>query len=122
MPLAAGTRLGHYSVTALIGEGGMGQVYRATDTKLNRQVALKIPIDWHGSSERRGVDTTSATADICVPWCSCLSSSLERLAQRRSPNQMMCLERRGVTPTCTVSGTFGQRRRSNVPRGRNAKL
>ena len=42
MPLAVGSRLGHYDVTALIGEGGMGQVYQATDTKLNRQVALKI--------------------------------------------------------------------------------
>ena len=42
MPLEVGTRLGHYDVTALIGEGGMGQVYQATDTKLNRQVALKI--------------------------------------------------------------------------------
>ncbi len=31
-------RIGHYDVTALIGEGGMGQVYQATDTKLNRQV------------------------------------------------------------------------------------
>ena len=41
MALAVGSRLGHYDVTALIGEGGMGQVYRATDTKLNRQVALK---------------------------------------------------------------------------------
>ena len=37
-----GDRLGHYSVTALISAGGMGQVYQATDTKLNRQVALKI--------------------------------------------------------------------------------
>ena len=37
-----GSRLGHYEVTALIGEGGMGQVYQATDTKLKRQVALKI--------------------------------------------------------------------------------
>jgi serine/threonine-protein kinase len=42
MALEIGSRLGHYEVTALIGEGGMGQVYQATDTKLNRQVALKI--------------------------------------------------------------------------------
>ena len=42
MSLTVGSRLGHYDVTALIGEGGMGQVYQATDTKLNRQVALKI--------------------------------------------------------------------------------
>ena len=42
MALTVGDRLGHYDVTALIGEGGMGQVYQATDTKLKRQVALKI--------------------------------------------------------------------------------
>ena len=42
MALTVGTRLGVYEVTAQIGEGGMGQVYRATDTKLKRQVAIKI--------------------------------------------------------------------------------
>ena len=58
MALTVDSRLGHYAVTALIGEGGMGQVYRARDTKLNRQVALKILpeafaadlIGWPGSS------------------------------------------------------------------------
>jgi len=40
--LSAGTRLGPYEIAAQIGEGGMGQVYRATDTTLGRQVAIKI--------------------------------------------------------------------------------
>ena len=42
MPLAPGTRLGPYEVVAQIGVGGMGEVYRATDTNLKRQVAIKV--------------------------------------------------------------------------------
>ena len=42
MPLQPGTTLGPYRVTAKIGEGGMGKVYRATDTTLDRDVAIKV--------------------------------------------------------------------------------
>ena len=42
MSLASGTRFGGYEIIALLGAGGMGQVYRARDTKLNRHVAIKV--------------------------------------------------------------------------------
>src|SRR4026209_2412388 len=42
MPLAPGTRLGPYEILAPIGAGGMGEVYRAKDTRLVRDVPLKV--------------------------------------------------------------------------------
>ena len=53
MALAPGTRLGVYEVSAQIGEGGMGQVFRARDTKLNRDVALKVLPDSVASDPER---------------------------------------------------------------------
>ena len=41
MALTSGTRLGPYEITAQIGVGGMGEVYRARDTKLDRDVAIQ---------------------------------------------------------------------------------
>jgi serine/threonine protein kinase len=45
MSLESGTRLGVYEVLASLGAGGMGEVYRARDTRLNRDVAVKILSD-----------------------------------------------------------------------------
>src|SRR5438552_4175300 len=53
MALAAGTKLGPYEIIAPLGAGGMGEVYRARDTKLGRDVAVKLlPSSFSGDSER----------------------------------------------------------------------
>jgi serine/threonine protein kinase len=53
MPIASGARLGPYEVVAALGAGGMGEVYRARDTKLGREVALKILPDAFASEPDR---------------------------------------------------------------------
>src|SRR5215831_11505201 len=42
MPLASGTKLGPYEIEAALGAGGMGEVYRARDTRLDRMIAIKV--------------------------------------------------------------------------------
>src|SRR5215469_5025906 len=52
--LEAGMRLGPYEVLAPIGEGGMGQVYKASDTRLDRAIAIKVlPPHWGDNAEMK---------------------------------------------------------------------
>ena len=53
MPLAAGDSIGPYEILSPLGAGGMGEVYRARDSKLNRDVAVKVlPDSFAGDPER----------------------------------------------------------------------
>src|SRR6187549_175019 len=53
MTLNPGSRIGPYEITAAVGKGGMGEVYRARDTKLQRDVAIKVLPDLFASDPER---------------------------------------------------------------------
>src|SRR5688572_31197836 len=70
MPLAPKTQLGRYEIRSLLGVGGMGEVYLAQDTSLNRRVALKVlptEVASNGDRMRRFKQEASAAASLNHP-------------------------------------------------------
>src|SRR5437764_763936 len=53
MPIQIGSRVGSHEITAILGKGGMGEVYRARDTRLKRDVAIKVLPDEFGRDPDR---------------------------------------------------------------------
>ena len=67
MALEAGTRLGHYDVASLLGEGGMGTVYRAFDTTLQRPVAIKVLSEANEEARRKLLQEARSASALSHP-------------------------------------------------------
>src|SRR6202171_265867 len=60
MPISSGTRLGPYEIVAMIGAGGMGEVYRARDPRMGREVAIKVSAERFSDRFEREVHAVAA--------------------------------------------------------------
>ena len=65
MPLSAGDKLGPYEVLSPIGSGGMGEVYKARDTRLDRIVSIQVAI---ATILRKASGARRAVSDLARPW------------------------------------------------------
>ena len=107
MSLTAGTRLGTYEIKDSLGAGGMGEVYRARDTKLHRDVAIKVLPDlFAGDPDRLGRFEREAHTLAALnhpnnsrptPSDSCRSSEMSQDRRALRKTALLARERGGIT-------------------------
>ena len=109
MPIATGTTLNQYEIVSLLGKGGMGEVYRARDLKLKRDVAIKIlPDEFAAAADRISrFQREAETLAVVNHATSCVDSE---------PNPMS-----GRTIFCLMDGSLPSVRLMQYP-GRPAQL
>jgi serine/threonine protein kinase len=86
MPLSAGDKLGPYEILSPIGAGGMGEVYRAHDSRLNRDVAIKVS---NAQFTERFTREARATTDLSDRLCSAMAKQV-RLTSPQFQNLVDC--------------------------------
>jgi serine/threonine protein kinase len=97
MSLAAGTKLGPYEIIAPIGAGGMGEIYRARDTRLGREVALKVlPESFSRDADRlrRFEQEARSVAALSHPNILAVHDIGEQDGRRARPPIMRCRSRK----------------------------
>jgi len=107
MPLTAGTQLGPYEILAPIGAGGMGGVYKARDTRLDRTVAIKISAEQFGERfEREARAVAAARTECSRPGGNWIVSQSEANPHEREVDSCMCSRghRLGMAGFAVVAG------------------
>src|SRR5262245_35347265 len=94
MPLTSGSTLGSYEIVAPLGVGGMGEVYRARDTRLNRDVAIKVASEKFGERFEREARAIAALnhPNICTLYDVGPNFLVMELVEGESPKGPMPLE------------------------------
>jgi serine/threonine protein kinase len=117
MPLAVGSRLAAYEIVSLLGAGGMGEVHRARDTKLDRDVAIKVlPEPFVADPERvaRFQREAKTLAALNHPGCKPVAARTSLQVSRLRPELPAAVwpdvdDRKRLTRRCTLSVQDGLR-------------